>query len=354
MRTVAALIDHSLAFLVPAAALSFLATAPHPWWATLPWIAVIACAVWMDHRSRPEHAQPAPMAGWPFDAMLVVLAALQLLNVLLLARMVANGGFLRLDTLVGVVLVGTSSGYSAIVVAHELVHRTPGLHKTLGRVLLVTVLYEHFFTEHVRGHHLRIGTPEDPATARFGEPFWVFYRRTVPAQFRSAWALETRRVGGGIGVLRNRVLHGVVAGIGLSVVIGLWAGPGPLVAFLAQAWIASLLLEAVNWFEHWGLVREPGARVTTAHSWDADSRVTLFALVGLSRHADHHALASRPFPELRWHEGSPKLPTGYFGMVVLALFADHRVRPLMVDELVRRGLAPVGHRDAAPDAAITG
>ena len=108
---------------------------------------------------------------------------------------------------------------------------------------------------------------------------------------------------------------------------------------LLQAAWAVQLLECVNYFEHWGLVRR-GKRVDAVDSWDTDSWFTLYTLVGLSRHADHHAYATRPYPQLRHSESSPKLPRGYFGMVPLAMGANGKFRRLMTAELRRRGLGP--------------
>ncbi len=147
--------------------------------------------------------------------MLYVLVALQFLILGLMLHMVATQGFWRADTLMAWLLVGINSGYSAIVVAHELIHRPSRRLQRLGRALLCTVLYEHFYTEHVRGHHARVGTPEDPATARFGETFHHFFARTVPAQFRSAWRLEAKRLGDedmpwwDRRLLRSRVVQGL-------------------------------------------------------------------------------------------------------------------------------------------------
>jgi alkane 1-monooxygenase len=106
----------------------------------------------------------------------------------------------------------------------------------------------------------------------------------------------------------------------------------------------------VNYFEHWGLRRE-GKRVDPIDSWDTDSWFTLYTLIGLSRHADHHAFATRPYPQLRHHGESPKLPRGYFGMVPLAIARNAKFQRLMTEELRRRGLGPFR---AAPGAAVPG
>jgi alkane 1-monooxygenase len=300
----------------------------------------------MDNLSPRELRQPRlERASWPFDALLYLLVALQVLNLALAVGIVATNGFFRTDTLVAWLLVGVNSGYSGIVVAHELIHRREGHFQLLGRLLLASVLYEHFYTEHLRGHHARVGTESDPATARFGETFHAFFRRTVPGQFRSALRLEKKRLGDEeMGLfdrrsLRSRVVHGLLFEWGVVVAIAACVGLGAALLYIGQAVVAVRLLEAVNYFEHWGLVRT-GKRVSPVDSWDTDSGFTLYTLVGLSRHADHHAFAMRPFQELRHSEESPKLPTGYFGMVDMVLFRNRRFRELMTEELRTRGLGP--------------
>ena len=337
---------HLLCFVVPLTTLGFLLSSPHSAWGALPWLGVIAASVLADVYSRGERRQPAKrLARWPFDTVLLVLVAIQLVNVGLAVWLVSVHGFWRVDTLVMWFLVNVSSGYSGIVVAHELIHRRERHLNRLGRVLLGTVLYDHFSVEHVRGHHARVGTPEDPATARFGESYQTFFRRTVPAQFRSAWRLEAHRLGDADlplldrRQLRNRVLHGLVAEWAVAVAIGVALGPGAFAFYVLQALGAIRLLEAVNYFEHWGLVRR-GKKPTPIDSWDTDSWFTLYTLVGLSRHADHHAYAARPYQQLRHWDESPKLPTGYFGMVTMVFVQNRRFQKLMTAELRRRRLGP--------------
>ena len=347
-----ALALHLLCFALPITTFAFVATGPHAhgvgWW-LLP----LGLSVAADLVGPTERRQPAtPLPDWPFDALLYALAALQFLNVVLAARLIGQTGFFDWHTLVAVVLVGTNSGYSGIVVAHELIHRREAHLRLLGRVLMGLVLYEHFSTEHVRGHHVRVGTPEDPATARFGESFRAFFRRTVPGQFRSAWRLEAKRLGDehmpwwDPRLLRSRVVHGLVAEWAFAFGLAATFGWSAFAFHLLQASWAVRLLECVNYFEHWGLSRR-GKRVDPVDSWDTDSWFTLYTLVGLSRHADHHAYATRPYPKLRHYESSPKLPRGYFGMVPLALASNRRFRRLMTDELRRRGLGPFASEAAS-------
>ena len=55
------------------------------------------------------------------------------------------------------------------------------------------------------------------------------------------------------------------------------------------------------------------------HSWNAAQVLTNRLLFDLQRHSDHHAAAGRPYQTLRHYEDVPQLPTGYAGMVLLAL-----------------------------------
>ena len=254
------------------------------------------------------------------------------------------------------VVSGTTAGYSGIVLAHELVHRRGRLEYFFGRLLLMFVCYEQFATEHVRGHHPRLGTREDPATARFGESLRDFFRRTVPAQFKSAWHLEKVRLGDANmkwtdpRMVRHRVLQGVIAEVLITIGYLVVFGPIAMVFFLVQARTAIMLLETVNYIEHWGITRA-SRTVTPVDSWDTDNSFTLRTLVGLSRHADHHSQASRPYQQLRHFDESPKMPLGYYGTILMALVLNQRYQDHAKNELERRGLGPYRAAAEPPPAS---
>jgi alkane 1-monooxygenase len=343
---------HLISTGIPLYVLGYLLTGPHVWYVALPSLAIIPALMWVDRQGGKSRHEPVDdLPSWPFDLLLLVLTALQLANIVLAARMMRGTPLISMETFVTAVLVGANTGYSAIVVAHELIHRRSRFLHSLGRLLMATALYEHFSTEHVRGHHVRVGTEEDPATARYGESFAHFWRRTIPAQFRSAWRIEARRLGepgmtrSDPRLLRSAVLHGVVFEVLLALLILVTCGLAAFVMFLGQAFVAVGLLEAVNYFEHYGL-RRTGRKVRPVDSWDSDSAFTLFGLVGLSRHSDHHAHAARPFQTLRLHEESPKLPDGYIVTALMVIFANARVRERLGAELERRGLGPFASSQA--------
>ncbi len=218
--------------------------------------------------------------------------------------------------------------------AHELIHRKRQHMQILGRGILCTMFYEHFYTEHLRGHHARVATGEDPATARFGESLVQFKLRTVPAQFASAWRIECRH-----GLLRNRVIHGVMVQVAMLAAVIVTLGPAAALALVLVAYRAINLIETVNYLEHWGLARE-GKGVRAIDSWETDSAFTYYALVGLSRHADHHLNPSRPFHRLRRCDESPRLPHGYFRLILLAHMRNAVFQRLMTAELKRLQLGP--------------
>ncbi len=352
---------HLLSFVLPLINFAFLATGPHAWWAALLWTGPIWLLVLVDNHSRADHRQPvADMPAWPFDLLIYALTALQIVNHVMLGVMasklsvwpIADLGTTLANLVTVMVLSGTTAGYSGIVVAHEWIHRRRPHQFFLGRLLLAFVLYEHFSTEHIRGHHPRLGTAEDPATARFGESLREFFRRTIPAQFKSAWLLEKKRLGdehmkwSDRRMVQHRVLQGVVAEVLLLLGFGFVFGPLAAVFFFLQARSAITLLETVNYIEHWGITRAT-KKVLHDDSWDTDNWFTLHTLVGLSRHADHHAQASRPYQQLRHFDNTPKMPLGYYGTILMAMFRNARYQKLATEELRRRRLGPFRDAPAA-------
>jgi alkane 1-monooxygenase len=239
----------------------------------------------------------------------------------------------RVPDLTGMALVGAIIGGGilcgglGISVAHELGHHPAARDRTLAKILLLTTLYQHFFIEHNRGHHHRVATFEDPATSRLGEGVYGFWWRSVVQGARSAWSLETRRLarkGRGPWTWDNEMVRFLVIQSGAVAAVGLVFGARSLGAWLVASLIGVLLLETVNYLEHYGLTREQSAdgryeRVLPQHSWNSNHPLGRILLFEVTRHSDHHAHPARPYPLLRHFEASPMLPTGYPGMILLAL-----------------------------------
>ncbi len=239
----------------------------------------------------------------------------------------SNGGLSIFDSIGLAVTMGVVGGI-AINTAHELGHKRASLERWLSRVSLAQSGYGHFFIEHNRGHHVRVATPEDPASSRLGESFWTFLPRTVIGSLRSSWGLERARLARSDSspwTLRNDILGAwamtVVLFAALSAAFGLVVLP----YLLVQAVIGFSLLEVVNYLEHYGLLRqkrEDGRyeRTLPGHSWNSNNVASNVLLYHLQRHSDHHANPTRRYQALRHVDEAPQLPTGYAGMIVLALF----------------------------------
>lgn len=231
------------------------------------------------------------------------------------------------ETLGFVMSIGIVSGGLGITLAHELGHRSNKLEQNLSKLLLLSVSYMHFFIEHNQGHHARVATKHDPASARLGESFYAFYFRTVFGSWFSAWELERRRLekrNGSVWSPRNQMIWFTLLPVLFAAGLGLLFGPLAAVFFVVQSWIAFSLLEIINFVEHYGLEREEikagkFEKVQPHHSWNASQVLTNYLLFHLQRHSDHHASANRRYQTLRHFEDAPQLPTGYAGMVLLAL-----------------------------------
>jgi alkane 1-monooxygenase len=218
-------------------------------------------------------------------------------------------------------------GGIAINTAHELGHKREKHEKWFAKVALAQTFYGHFFIEHNRGHHTRVATPEDPASARLGEVVYEFWVRSVVGSVRNAWRLERVRLtrgGGSVWTPRNDVLNAWAFSLVLWGGLCVAFGPALLPYLVVQAVVGVLLLETVNYLEHYGMrrVRTPAGRyekVDPSHSWNSNNIATNVLLYHLQRHSDHHANPVRRYQALRDFPESPVLPTGYAGMIVLSL-----------------------------------
>src|ERR1700712_2289474 len=218
--------------------------------------------------------------------------------------------------------VGALGGVG-INTAHEMGHKKESLERWLAKITLAQTFYGHFYIEHNRGHHVRVATPEDPASSRFGQTFWEFLPRTVWGSARSSWELEAqrlRRLNKSPWHWQNDVLNSWAMSVVLFGALVVVFGPAVIPFLLIQAVYGFSLLESVNYMEHYGLLRqktESGRyeRCAPVHSWNSDHLVTNLFLYHLQRHSDHHANPTRRYQTLRSMEGAPNLPTGYASLI---------------------------------------
>ena len=276
----------------------------------------------------------------------------------LLAMAVIARGDLTTGEKVGLAItVGFIAGLG-INTAHELGHKRESVERWLSKIALAQSAYGHFYIEHNRGHHVRVATPDDPASSRIGESFYAFWPRTVFGSLRSAWSLEVRRYARrhqSPWRIGNDVLNAWLMTVVLFGAVVVWLGLGILPYLVIQAVMGFTLLEAVNYLEHYGLLRgrvgtgehERWERVEPRHSWNSNNVATNVLLYHLQRHSDHHANPTRRYQALRDFADAPALPTGYAGMILLALVPpawtrvmDPRVLDHYDGDMSRANIAP--------------
>ena len=233
----------------------------------------------------------------------------------------------------------------AINTGHELGHKNTPLEANLAKIVLAIPVYGHFTVEHNAGHHSQVATPEDCASARFGENIYRFALRELPGAFRRPWDLESRRLqrlGHSTWSWRNQILQSYAMSVLLYGSLVVVFGLAMLPFMVIQAAFGWWQLTSANYIEHYGLLRakkENGRyeRCQPHHSWNANHIFSNLILFHLERHSDHHAYANRRYQSLRHFDKLPTLPSGYFGMYLLAYFP-----PLWRLVMDKRLLAQVG------------
>ena len=262
-----------------------------------------------------------------FRVIMWLYVPIQLALVIFGAVVVSRGSLSVFETIGLIVSIAITTGVVGVTISHELCHQTNRLENFMGRLLLMTVSYMHFCLEHNSGHHFHVCTPEDPASARLGESFYAFFLRSLAGSFKSAWRLERRRLkekGYALWSLQNQMLWFILLPLWVASAFGILLGISAFVNFLIQSLIAVTLLEGVNYVQHYGLQRKqlsPGRyeRVTLAHAWNSNHKLTNLFLFRLQLHSDHHVSPLRRYQILRNFEQCPRLPLGFAGMLPLVL-----------------------------------
>jgi alkane 1-monooxygenase len=299
-----------------------------------------------DLTNPPEEAVPALEADPYYRAVLH--AALPVLW----ATLLLNVGFLATHELPWGAWVATVLSTGAILgfglnLGHELGHKREWLPRKLA--LFTTALggYGHFSIEHNRGHHRHVSTPEDPASAKMGESIWRFALREMPGAFVRAWHLEAdrlRRQGHSPWHPGNEILQAGAFTLALHGGMTVLFGTGVLAVMVPVALWGAFQLTSANYVEHYGLLRRrgPDGRVEPCqphHSWNSNHLVSNLVVFQLQRHSDHHAHPARSYQTLRDFPDLPRLPSGYFGMFLLAY-----VPPLWFRVMDPRVVAAAGGR----------
>jgi alkane 1-monooxygenase len=311
-------------------------------------------AVGLDARNPPESAIKALEQDRYYRWCTYAYIPIQYAGLVFACWQWSHGGLSVVESFGLALTVGMVSGI-AINTAHELGHKRASLERWLSKVALAQSGYGHFFIEHNRGHHVRVATPEDPASSRLGESFYRFWPRTVSGSLRSAWELERVRLSrlqSGMWTPRNDILSAWAMTVVLFAALVAGFGVVVLPYLLIQVVLGFSLLEVVNYLEHYGLLRERREdgryeRTRPEHSWNSNNTASNVLLYHLQRHSDHHANPVRRYQALRHVERAPQLPTGYAGMILTAVIPplwrrvmDRRVLDHYSGQLARANVHP--------------
>lgn len=284
---------------------------------------------WVHDSNNPDVSQEKLLAKEKYFSIITfIYTPIQLALLIAAFYIVATTALKWYEWLGFAMSIGLITGGVGITLAHELMHKKSGLQQFMSKALLSMVCYGHFIIEHVRGHHVKVATPEDSASAKLGESVYQFLPRTIIGSFKSAMQLELCR-------LRNKQFspysyHNqfwwiILVPVLIATLCFFIGGLSLLFFFLLQSAVAILMLELVNYIEHYGLQRQklPNGqyeKVSPCHSWNANHWLSNMLLFHLQRHSDHHTYGGRPYQILRHMDESPQLPSGYLGMMFLALF----------------------------------
>jgi alkane 1-monooxygenase len=282
-----------------------------------------------------------------YDYMVYLIVPIQYFLVFFSMYRISLGGLSWIEYVGYISALGLACGVFGINVAHELGHRSKKYEHFLSKALLLTSLYLHFFIEHNRGHHKNVSTSDDPASSKEGEIVYFFWIRSVVGGYFSAWHLEKERLNKlekSAFSINNEMIWYQLIQLSFISAIYLIFGWIPMLCFIASAVYGFLLLETVNYIEHYGLRRkknEFGAweKTLPIHSWNSNHPFGRILLFELTRHSDHHYIANRPYQILRHFDESPQMPTGYPGMMVISLF------PPLWFYLMGKEIKKLKHRD---------
>lgn len=259
----------------------------------------------------PMAAGEAKDAEFPAaDALLAVLAIGALVALPLLVWAVAGPGEMAWPARVALFFAGGLwFGQVAHPAAHELIHRPGRLLYGLGVAVYTVLLFGHHASAHRLVHHRFVASGADPNSARSGEGYYRFLLRAWPGSMVAGLGAE--RAMRGCKAVNPYLIYGggAILGLACGFAIAGWAG---LLVWLGFGLHFGAQVLLSDYVQHYGLERPAvGARlepVGARHSWNAPHWFSSALMLNATRHSDHHAHPTRPYPALRLNTDAPMLP----------------------------------------------
>ncbi len=303
------------------------------WWTYLPIFYVFGFVPFIEFFIKPnkknlsKEEEKIEKKNKNYTYLLYATLPIQIIFLILFLNVIQEPNLSTLEISGRILAMGILCGVMGINVGHELGHRNNRFDELIGEILLLSSLNTHFLPYHNGGHHFNVATPEDAATARKNEWIFSFWIRSHFTSYVQAWKLENKRMKSENRSWfhhQNRMLIYTFCNIFLIALIYFFFGQFATLSFIAAASIGIVLLETVNYIEHYGLLRKKNEngryeRVKRNHSWNSDHQVGQALLFNLSRHSDHHYNGAKHYQLLKSLPESPQMPTGYPGMMLLSL-----------------------------------
>lgn len=281
----------------------------------------------VDPNNVSEEESQSRLKNRLFDWLLYLNLPIVYTLVILSLVVVTTASFETYEFIGLILSVGIVLGVNGINVAHELGHRQTTNERFIGKALLLPALYMHFYIEHNFGHHQHAATKEDPATARYNQSVYSFWLTSIFRQYVNAWKIQMRLLKNDqrdFFSFKNDLLWFAVLQSAYLVMVMIIFGKIGFIFALFAGITGFVLLETVNYIEHYGLLRStlPSGRyerVREIHSWNSNHVIGRIVLYELTRHSDHHYKTSKKYQILNCHDESPQMPYGYPTSMVLAM-----------------------------------
>ncbi len=258
-------------------------------------------------------------------ALVAVVPAILLLLILSLLK-INDANIDTIDALCIGLGTGITGGAVGITTAHEFIHRKSKFLRGLGIFLLSVCFYSHFRIEHIYGHHIHVATLSDPATARKGENFYAFLIRCVFLSIVSAWSIEKKiLLSKSISIYsyRNRMIQYLFFHLFILIACFAFAGLKGIIFIFSYALISIILLEVVEYIQHYGLKRENFnsklEKYSPSHSWNSRHSIADWSTFNLGLHSEHHSISNKEYPLLSHDEKPKEMPANYPTMILMAL-----------------------------------
>lgn len=206
--------------------------------------------------------------------------------------------------------------------SHELLHGKEKIDQVLQKITTAFLFYPHYKLIHIRSHHLHAGTDHDENTAWMNESIYSYIVRTIPGSMVRCWNLEARVLGSSpekrspaATFFKNKMVPYAAGQIAILLAFWFLAGALGMMFYVAHVVVAHIVLESVNYIQHYGLMRERRdgeyEKTGAEHSWDTYHFFSSYITFRVGHHSFHH-IAVKPYYLLDTEPAAPKLPMGYF------------------------------------------